>query len=264
MAKRTTATKIAEKVTRTAKNYRLLKGQPVTYTIKVGHNLNLLTFDPETEMNRAIRHCPNERSIFIDEQSSSARVVPIIFLNGLLSTGAKDVITQRFLEAHPRFGLDFELIDEGRKAQEQAEFEDLKLTIKAAIRDQEKQKDGPALLRVLVVAMAPDLRKQVAEMSPAELRLALYDLVDVNPRRFVDDKGEVNVFDDPELVRVATAHDAFINGVVEVSTSGKSIIWGDTKENICTLPPGRGHVEFFAKYLATEDGVLVLQEMSKR
>lgn len=258
------AKKIADQATRKAKNYRLKNGQPVTYTIKVGHNLNLLTLDPETEMNRAIRHCPNEKSIFLDEQSSGARVAPIIFLNGLLETKPNDVVTQRFLEAHPRYGLDFELIDEGKKAQEQADVEDLKLTVKSAIREQEKQPQGLALLRVLVVAMSPDLRGQVAEMTPPELRLALYDLVDVNPRRFVDDEGNVNVFDDPELVRVAAAHDAFIKGIVEVSTSGKSILWGDSKATICALPPGRGHVEFFAKYLSTEDGVLVLNEMSKR
>ena len=50
----------------TPKEYRLKKYQPLTFELKTGRDNDLIIFDESEETNRAIRHCKNEKSIFVD------------------------------------------------------------------------------------------------------------------------------------------------------------------------------------------------------
>ena len=84
------------------KSYRLTDSRSgEAFMLKTGRNKRLLFFDEDKKYNRAIRHCPNEVSIFIDEQSEHALVEPIIFFNGLLEVKREDQATQKFLDSHP-------------------------------------------------------------------------------------------------------------------------------------------------------------------
>ena len=57
------------------KSYRLLGDRSgEAFLLKTGKNKRLLIFDTDEKINRAIRHCPNEKSIFLDEQSNHALV----------------------------------------------------------------------------------------------------------------------------------------------------------------------------------------------
>lgn len=261
-----TAKKAASKTSApklTAKNYRLLKYQPLTFTLKVGRNNSLLVPDPSTGYMRAIRHCPGEQSIFVDEQSEHAVVQPIIFLKGLLETRETDVITQQFLDAHPKRGGVFELIDNTADAIDIADMEELKIDVKQAIRAKAKEDAGVDELRIIVSVLTSNAA-EAAKKSIPELKNTLYDLIEENVTRFVNDKGEVSIFDDVDIKRAAITQHAFNSGKIQVSADGSKVMWADSKNTICLIPTGHSHVEFFSRYLGTEEGLQVAVEISKR
>lgn len=247
----------------TAKEYRLLRYQPLTFTLKVGRDNTLLIFDENTNMNRAIRHCPGERSIFVDEQSPNAVVEPIVFLKGLLETKATDTITQMFLDAHPKNGGVFALVDTGADAAVISDLEELKLDVKQAIRIKAKEDAGMEELRLITSVLISNAA-EASKMDPSQIKNALYSLVDENVKRFVDDAGEVSIFDDVEIKRRAITQHAFNSGVIQVSADGGKVMWSDNKATICIIPVGQSHLDYFSKYLGTEEGLQVAVEISKR
>ena len=246
-----------------AKNYRLLRYQPLTFELKTGRDGKLLIYDDEKGHQRAIRHCPNEKSIYIDEQSDLAFVEPIIFKKGLLETLPHETTTQDFLDNHPKKGLVFDVIDEAGDAQELVDFEEIKIDVKQAIRERVKEENGIEELRIVVSVLGQDAIT-ASKLTPAELKAALYDHVESNVGRFVDDSGNVTIFDDPEIKRAAIAQQAFLSGVIQLTPNASQIVWADTKNVICNIPTGMKYLDFFANYLATEDGMQVAVEISKR
>jgi hypothetical protein len=251
------------KTERVDKSYRLLKYSPLTFELKTGRNNNLIVFDPETEDTRAIKHCPNEKSIFVDEQSKLGVVKSIVFVNGVYNVKATDVRTQQFLDIHPSNGIIFEEINQSADAQEMLEWEDLILDMKTEIRKKAREENGIEEIRVLVSALTSDI-SGTANLSAPELRYAAFELVESNPDRFLNDDGEISIFDDSDITRKAISNNAFASGVVTLSPDARQILWSDNKAPICSVPRGKGYSQFFADYLKTDDGIEVMKELSKR
>jgi hypothetical protein len=101
-------------------------------------------------------------------------------------------------------------------------------------------------------------------MTPSELKAALYNEIDSNVYRFVNDQGEVTIFDDQSLIRTALSNHAFNAAVVQVSADGGSVIWTTNSAQICVVPEGADHREYFAEYLGTKEGLQVAREVKKR
>lgn len=248
---------------RVDKSYRLLKYTPLTFELKTGRDNNLIVFDEKTNDTRAIKHCPNEKSIFVDEQSKLGVVQSIIFINGILNVEGKDVRTQEFLEIHPGNGTKFEVINQAFDAQELLDWEDTILDMKQIIRKKAREDNGIEELRVLVTALTSDI-SGASSMSAPELRFAAFELVESNPNRFLDDEGEISIFDDSNITRKAISVNAFASGVVTLSPDARQILWSDNKAPICSVPSGKDYVQFFADYLKTDDGIEVMKEVNKR
>jgi len=245
------------------KEYRLTKYQPLTFELKTGRDNDLIIFDESEDTNRAIRHCKNEKSIFVDEQSKNAVVSNIIFINGFLFTEQKDVITQDFLDAHPSNGRLFEAIDDAADAKDMVDWEELILDIKYAIRQKAKEENGAETLRILVSVINSD-PSGASKMEVDELKNELYDAVNVNPMRFCNEEGEVTVFDDSDITRMAIAQQAFLSGVITISGDSRRVIWGDNKATICNIPLGKNATQYFSNFLETEEGMTVMREIDKR
>ncbi len=245
------------------KEYRLTKYQPLTFELKTGRDNDLIIFDESEDTNRAIRHCKNEKSIFVDEQSKNAVVSNIIFINGFLFTEQKDIITQDFLDAHPSNGRLFEAIDDAADAKDMVDWEELILDIKYAIRQKAKEENGAETLRILVSVINSD-PSGASKMEVDELKNELYDAVNVNPMRFCNEEGEVTVFDDSDITRMAIAQQAFLSGVITISGDSRRVIWGDNKATICNIPLGKNATQYFSNFLETEEGMTVMREIDKR
>lgn len=248
------------------KEYRLLgDGTPISAIVKTGSSGTLLTFDKTLQHNRAIRHCRNEKSIYIDEQSKFAVVDPIIFEYGYFKTLATDVTTQNFLDASPENkangGSIFEIVDEEQVAEDSLDREDLVADLRMAVREKQEEEDGLYELQA-IASVIQDSHVKASKLSKPELRRIIYDAINNNPYEYIDEDGNITLFDE-SVKRKYLALRAIGEGLIVVTPDGRSIIWGDNKNLITGIPSGRSSTEYFAEYLATDDGMLVLDKIVK-
>lgn len=238
------------------------------FLLKSGRNRRLSIFDKEKGYRRAIRHCPNEKSIYIDEQSEHALVTPIIFERGFLTVPPDQIMTQQFLSAHPdnvaNGGGWFEEIDESAIAKDSVNREELILDIKQIVRDKSKDKDGIFYLEMVSASILGSYVK-AKDMTQEEMKRVIYNKIDENPSYFTDDLGNINIFDDEEVQRKYLVLRALSDGVIKKSANNKSITWGDAgKEIIVSAPRGVDLVDFFVNYLSSDEGILVIEEIKRR
>lgn len=246
------------------KEYRLMDSRSgESFVLKVGRNRKLLYFDEDKGYNRAIRHCPNEKSIFIDEQSEHALVEPIIFIKGSLEVKKEYQSTQKFLECHPDNGRWFEEINEEIEAGEDIELEELIAEIKQEIREKGDEEDGIYALEMLAANIKGSV-EAVYQMSKSELKRVIYQEVDRDPYYFTDDSGNITVFDNDYLQLRYLALRAIKDGIIKKSPNKKSISWVKGGNVIATAPQGTELIDYFTEFLSTDEGILVIEEIKKR
>lgn len=255
------------KVNLVEKTYRLRDDRSgESFMLKTGKNRRLLIFDTTKNFNRAIRHCPNEKSIFLDEQSVHALVEPIIFEFGLLIVPATEQLTQKFLDSHPDNAANnggwFEEVNEEAVAEVEVEMEDLIHDIKQAVREKEKEKEGIHALETVAAVILNSI-KSASKMTTAELKRTIYNKADEDPKYFTDDAGNVNIFDDKDVERQYLTLRAISDGIIQKSQNNKSMVWVKTGKTITTAPAGTDLVEFFADFLSTDEGILVIEQITK-
>ncbi len=251
-----------------SKTYRIVgDSTPLSLLLQSGKNKRLLVFDSKLKTNRAIRHCPNEKSIYIDEQSANAVCEPIIFETGFIEVGSTQTHTQEFLDKHPdnvaNGGIWFEYIDEAAEAKEDIERDELIQDIKTVIREQYKQKGGIAKLEMAVSLLFGSL-DQATKLNADELKRVLYNEAETNPEFFTDDNYNVNIFDDQAKIRKYLVLKGLKDGVIAKTVNGRSIVWGNDRSNVIyTAPIGKDIVESFALFLETDDGLMIASELAK-
>lgn len=235
--------------------------------LKVGKNNRLLVFDDEKGYNRAIRHCPNEKTIFVDEQSQHALVQPIIFSFGYLDVPATDQITQTFLDTHPdnviNGGNWFETVDDEQEAKDSIEVDELVMDIKYAVRQKSKEKDGIHALMAVASVITGSV-DEAARMGLEELKMNIYSKAESSPYYFTDDNGNVDIFDNNYVYRKYLVLRSIKDGIIKKSSNGKAMLWAKEGTVIMTAPVSVELVDHFTEYLASDDGMLVLEEIEKR
>lgn len=249
------------------KVYRLTNGKsPMTCTLNIGSNHNLIVND-KNGMPQAIRHCINEKSIYVKLQSDYARIAPIVFKGGYLTVPANMQITQAFLDAHPKNvangGHLFEFVDDEKQAKTNIEDTELKVVIKSAIIAEAKKKDGIHSLKQVASVIKGSLIT-VDGKGIEELKEMLYEEVDRNPKFFVDEAHNVDVFDDAYLKRKYLALRAIKAGVLKESSDRKSILWTNNNEVVFQAPVGQNLMDTFSDFLGTDDGLLVIETITAR
>jgi len=250
------------------KEYRLLDDRSgESFLLKVGRNSDLLVWDEKEGINRPIRHCPNERVIFVDKQSKHALVEPIIFRKGFLEVKRTDQITQQFLDAHPdnkaNGGAWFESIDYSAEAIEGVEVDELQLDIKNAVRAKAKEKDGIYEIEAVVAVLVNSVLR-ASEMSLQEMKREIYNEVDNNPYYFCDDNGNISIFDDDSTKLKYLTLRAIKDGIIKKSPNNKSMLWVKNNELIASAPRGLDLVDYFSDYLSSDEGMLVIEEIKNR
>ena len=96
-------------------------------------------FDAEVGYNRAIRYCPNERSIFVDEQSTNAVKSDVVFRDAMLMVSLDKPNLAAFLDKHPdnraNGGGVFRLLDTEKKVEVELDVEFLVHDAVALVRE---------------------------------------------------------------------------------------------------------------------------------
>lgn len=253
---------------RSEKVYALIgENNRATALIKAGRDLNLSIYDDEEDRRRAIRNCPNEQSIFVDEQSEYAIVEAILFEEGTLTVPREKPILQDFLDAHPdneaNGGGWFRWVNYEEDARKQVERDELITDIKIAIREKQKEADGAFALDMLASVIIGSVKK-ASSMQPSELKQVIYAKVVNDPEFFTDKAGNVNIFDDQYMIRKYTVLKAEYDNIIKKSANTRSFVWSDTNEIITTAPLGKNAVDHFVDFLATPEGMLVAEEIVAR
>lgn len=265
------------------KSYRLTDDRTgLTYYIKTGKRKNLLVFDPNQGIKRPIRHCPSESTIFADsigeliligekeirvQQVEKAKVTPIIFMGGYLDVPAAEQLTQKFLDNHPdnvaNGGALFEEVNEEQEAEDALEIDELKQDIYQVIRAKAKEDGGEYALEA-VVAVLENSVQAASEMGVKSLKRRIYQEVESDPYFFLDDHGNVDIFDDDYISRKYFVLRAIKEVIIKKSSNNKSMLWAKDNSTIATAPRGTELTEWFTDFLTSDEGMLVAEEIKKR
>lgn len=250
------------------RSYRLANDRSgESFMLKVGRKGNLTIFDEDEGVRRAIRHCPNQKSVFRDEQDDYAVVAPIIFVNGYLTVKATEPITQQFLDLHPsnvdNGGGWFETVNDELEAKESIEVDELKVDLKYLVRQKSKEKDGIHALKAEAAVVLNSV-DQAGAKGLEELKQILYNEIEADPYYFTDEAGNPTIFDNDEITRKYIVLKSLKDGVIRKSPNNKSIMWAKNKEIIATAPLGIDLVDYFTTFLSTDEGILVLEEITRR
>lgn len=90
---------------------------------------DVAVYDPATKKNRGIRYCPQEASIWKDEQSKESVVEPVVFENGYLIVPRTKPNLIEYLRAHPSNGTKYHELK--KEVKQEATLEDETAIIEA-------------------------------------------------------------------------------------------------------------------------------------
>tara|TARA_R110000796_G_scaffold23144_1_gene66654 strand:- start:2426 stop:3244 length:819 start_codon:yes stop_codon:yes gene_type:complete len=263
-------TKTSKESSLKTKEYRLCDNRRgLMLILKTGKDKKkrLMVWDEKSEISRPIRHCPSEKSIFIDEQTEYAFVEPILFLSGYLEVDRTKQITQKFLDNHPDNAVNggswFEEINDEQEAEDDLTLEELKNDVYNAVRKKALEADGEYELEAVVAVLENSVQK-ASEMQLNSLKRRIYQQVQSNVEYFTDDNGNVNIFEDEYIMRKFFVLRAIKEGIIKKSINGKSMVWVKDNSAIASAPRGLELVEYFADFLGTDEGLLVSEEIKKR
>tara|TARA_R110000851_G_scaffold24725_3_gene71335 strand:- start:1459 stop:2226 length:768 start_codon:yes stop_codon:yes gene_type:complete len=248
MAKSTKApaAKTAESVqVRKPKIYTIPKGGGVLFRMKS----DAVVLDKKTGMNRQIRYCPNEPSIFVDEQSSNAIRSHILFEEGILSTEPNQPNLQDFLDLHPfnkenGGGVYLEVNTESN-AQEELDTEFLLHDAVSMVRS----KSMSDLLPIAIYLNMDTNQKN------SELKRELLLEAKSNPKNFI------GLFDNP-TVKVRSVVKKCVDFQI-LNSKPEGMYWFDSNRFIIATPSGQDTVSVMTQFCLTEKGSLVFETIKE-
>ena len=232
---------------RKQKIYQLASGGGVWF--KLSQN-DITIYDREKDTVRAIRYCPNEPSIYVDEQSSNARRTHIIFVDKLLGVPPNQPNLQEYLDAHPgnikNGGSLFFEINNEKKTDTLLQDEFIIHDAISLIREKSIDDLIPV---ILYLGISLDQRNQ-------EIRRELLIEAKSNPQAFIE------LFDNPLVKMRASITLATSNNILKINQDG--VFWADSGRLILATPVGQDGVDMMTKFCLSEKGSLVHQEILKR
>ena len=221
---------------RKGKIFSIPSGWGIIATIKS----EAIIYDAETNTNRQIRYCPNEASIFADEQSSLAVRRHVIFEGGLLYAPANQPNLLSFLELHPanraNGGGLFEEVNTENNAEVDINVEFLLHDAIGLIRSKSVDELIP-----VAIWLGVDTGQKNAEIK-RELLLE----AKANPKRFID------LFDNPTVTTRASVKKAVDFQMLLAREDG--MYWFDSNRLIVATPVGQDTISVMTQFCMTEKG----------
>ena len=210
----------------------------------------ITVFDEENNTVREIRYCPNEPSIWVDEQSDNALKESVAFREGKLFVPREKPNLKEFLDLHPmnikNGGKVFKLVDKMRDAERELERE-FKLTEAIAmVRDKDIQDLLPIALYFKVSINQPT----------SEIRYNLLRIAKTKTQEFIE------AFDSPQVTTRATIQQAGDYQIINLKKDG--VYWFDSNSLIVSVPVGQDAMDVMVRFCLTEKGAPVLGDIEER
>lgn len=227
--------------------YELLRPNGAIYLMRnVSYNL----YDEKSNELKAVRYCEQERSIFKEEQSGNPTKTPISFRNGKLWVDKVKPNLLKFLDNHPQNeangGSLFRRVDLVAKAQMDVDSE--LLTADAILLVRNKPVED-----LLTVATSYGMN---TEREFAEIKHDLLVKAKADPQSFIA------AFDDPVVAMKAKVKTAKDYNILKID--GSAVRWYDSNQLIVSVPAGMDGVDVMVRYLLTEKGSPVVEEIDRQ
>jgi hypothetical protein len=227
--------------------FRTIQGSGVAFIIK---QKGVTVYDKQNDTIRSIRYCPNEPSIFVDEQSEHAVREAVIFRDGFLMVPAEKPNLKAYLMAHPgnkkNGGSIFEVVDNESKAENTLEME---FSISKAIdiiRDTE-------LSDLLPIAIYFGIN---IDRKTSEIKFDLVQTAKKNPAAFMD------AMDSPTVRIRSILYQAKEFQILNFKED--AVKWYDSNQVIVSVPVGQDPMDVMARFCMTDKGSLVLEDLENR
>ena len=206
-------------------------------------------YDKEVGYNRAIRYCPNERSIFVDQQSANAVKSDIVFREGMLAVTPDKPNLASFLDAHPgnfaNGGAIFRLVDDDKKVEVELDSEFLVHDAVAMVREK-----GIDELIPVALSLGLDTNRNVKEIRYDLLREAK-----ARPRQFIE------LFDNPIVKTRSVVMQAVDFQILNSKKDG--MFWFDSNSLIVSTPAGLDSTEVMTQFCMTDKGSPVFEKLKE-
>ena len=207
-------------------------------------------YDSEADAVREIRFCPNEPSIYVDEQSSNALKQSVTFRNGRIFVPKTQPNLRKFLELHPankaNKGTIFRKVDKKQDAAKELEKEFLLTDAITVVRDRD-------INDLLPVAIYFGIN---INASISDIRYSLLRIAKTKTKEFLES------LDSPQVSCRATVQQAADYQILNVKNNG--VYWFDSNQLIISVPVGQDAVDTMVRFCLTEKGASALSLIEER
>ena len=206
--------------------------------------------DKETDTVRELRYCPNENSVWSDEQGPKAMKKSVVFRDGRLFVREDQPNLRRFLDLHPHNvangGYKFKLVDRTNDAKKEMEQEFLQHDAVSKVRDTD-------ITDLLAIAL---YFKVNINADTSEIRHNLLRIAKKNPKGFLES------FDSPQVRARAIIKQAADYQIINLRPD--SCKWYDSNSMIVSVPVGQDPTDVMVRFCLTEKGASVLSDLEER
>lgn len=227
--------------------YELLRKTGIVYMLP---QKGVTVYDEEKDTVRELRYCPNEPSVWRDEQSENATRQSVIFREGRIFVPKSQPNLRVFLEKHPlntaNGGKMFRLVDKKRDAEVQLKKEFALTDAIAMVRDKDIQE-------LLPVAMYFGVN---INASVSDIRYNLLQIAKKKTTEFVES------FDSPQVRTRSLLQQAADYQMIKMAKD--SVKWFDTNQMIVSVPVGQEPIDVLTRFCLTEKGASVLSTLEER
>lgn len=207
-------------------------------------------YDSENDTVRELRYCPNEPSIWRDEQSENATRQSVIFRDNKLFVPKSQPNLRLFMERHPfnkaNGGDKFRLVDKKKDAEEQLKREFYLTDAVTMVRDKDIQD-------LLPVAMYFGVN---INASVSDIRFNLLRIAKTKTKEFIES------FDSPQVRTRSVLQQAADYQIIKLGAD--AVKWFDTNTMIVSVPVGQEPLDVAARFCLTEKGASVLSTLEER
>lgn len=210
----------------------------------------ITVYDKEQDTVREMRYCPNEPSIWVEEQSDNAIKETVAFREGKIFVAKEKPNLKKFLDLHPmnvaNGGNVFREVNKKRDAEVELQKEFKLNEAIALVRD----KDITDLLPIAIYF------KVNINQPTTEIRYNLLNIAKKNPKEFIES------FDSPQVTTRASIQQAADYQIINVKDNG--CYWFDSNSLIVSVPVGQDPMDVMVRFCLTERGATVLSDIEDR
>jgi len=207
-------------------------------------------YDNDKDTVREIRYCPNEPSIYIDEQSQNARREAITFREGRIFVPKDKPNLRLFLEAHPlnmaNGGQLFKEVNKKVEAEQELKKEFLQNEAIMMVREK-------SIEELLPVAIYFNVN---IDQPTSEIRFNLLQIAKKKPSEFME------AFDSPQVQVRSTVKQAADYQILNVKKDG--VYWFDSNGLVVSVPVGQDPLDVMVRFCLTEKGSSVLSSLEEK